>query len=170
MKSAWCHERKTTAHVVMTPHATSEWGEGEWKLGSLQPVWAPWQWSGVPHLAGTVAPTSEQWRPRRFIWRSCLLRVWDFSTTCFFNVLLVTAWVRWEVSEPRLNILCDLVFKPTPSEEDLTVTRSWVLMSSSVLFISYAACKWNHWQVLFINDEAITRKMGAHTEGHNRFQ
>lgn len=118
-----------------------------------------------PNLCG-----DEQWRPRRFLWRSCLLRVWDFSTTCFF---LMFCWSQRGCAErfrSRLNILCDLVFKPTPSEEDLTVTRSWVLMSSIILFISYAACKWNHWQVLFINDEAITRKMGAHTEGHNRFQ
>lgn len=118
-------------------------------------------------------------RPQRW-WTAAAaaLRVQELLIACvgllkhlvFLNVLLVTAWVRWEVSEPRRNILCDLVFKPTPSEEDLRVTRSWALMSSIILFISYAACKWNHWQVLFINDEAITRKMGAHTEGHNIFQ
>lgn len=64
--------------------------------GSLQSVWARWQWSGVcvyhcPDLCG-----NDYRRWQGFLWRSCLLCVWDSLTIFFFlNVLLVPVWVRW---------------------------------------------------------------------------
>lgn len=155
-------------HPALPPSGEKE--NGIWALCSQCGLHG----SGVAFLT-RPAPSP---RPlRRWTVAAAALRMEELLIACvgLLNHLffLMFCWSQRGCAErfrSRLNILCDLVFKPTPSEEDLTVTRSWVLMSSIILFISYAACKWNHWQVLFINDEAITRKMGAHTEGHNRFQ
>lgn len=104
---------------------------------------------------------NEQWR-RRFVWRSCFLRVWDFSTTC---CLWMFCWSQCGCAERFRSHVW--TFCVTSCLSQLPVRRTCLnvfyhLSKRIILFISDAACKWNHWQVLFINDEVITREMGAH--------
>lgn len=68
--------------------------------GSLQSVWARWQWSGVcvnPHLAGIIAPTSALMNSggRGASYAGAAYCMCGTSQALgFLNVLLVTAWVR----------------------------------------------------------------------------
>lgn len=77
-----------------------------------------------PHLAGIIAPTSVVMNigGRSASYGGAAYCVCGTSQPLVF---LMFCWTQCGCAERfHLNILCDLLFKPTPSEEDLTVTRS----------------------------------------------